>query len=563
MARGGLVAVAGFLSVSLAACLQAPEHSTPEVADANRATSVPTVLILDGSSSMIQAEATGARIDAAKAAAKSLVDALPDGSMIGLETYGTEVGSAEADKSAGCLDVTVLLPLGTVDRAAIHAAIDGINPSGYTPISLALQRAVEQLPADGESQAVVLVSDGEDTCSAPPCETAVQLKHGRPNLTISTIGFKVDGQAAEQLRCVADSTGGLFVRANNASQLAARLLATRDLGAASTALSPNGRGGINVGAKMADIRAKYSDFPDAAESGRVVVTWRDCDFGFTDGVLQFIAPRGGGRTIDGVTVGTSLANAVDLYGRPLATTSNSDGTTSVIFDADPDTPAAYRLDVIDFSDDNGSLSGTVTAVVLCLCKPRSGVVNKPEEVVLKPVDAQGNLQSGFAKVSGDRGSPIDCFDGIQSPYDVTSGVLQCGFPVDSGDACWPTGGGRWVLCLTDPFRNVLTLRPATGVTTVQKQRSYPLRPMGLLLDDGTQCRARTGGSWPRLGSHPDWVGYFQCSGEAGRPMTAVWGPGELVDGIRREPAGWTVQVGSAEGTLATRNVLKAYYVGVA
>lgn len=55
-----------------------------------------------------------------------------------------------------------------MDRGQAHQRIDSLRPSGYTPISLALQRVAALLPADGK-QAVVLVSDGEDTCSPEPC----------------------------------------------------------------------------------------------------------------------------------------------------------------------------------------------------------------------------------------------------------------------------------------------------------------------------------------------------------------------------------------------------------
>ncbi|WP_420086583.1 vWA domain-containing protein, partial [Mycolicibacterium insubricum] len=80
------------------------------------------------------------------------------------------------------------------------SAIDAITPSGYTPISLALQTGADALP-DGDT-AIVLVSDGEDTCDTPPCDTATNLKKTHPGLTISTVGFKVDGAAADQLRCI-------------------------------------------------------------------------------------------------------------------------------------------------------------------------------------------------------------------------------------------------------------------------------------------------------------------------------------------------------------------------
>ncbi|MGV0715518.1 VWA domain-containing protein [Mycolicibacterium sp. XJ662] len=334
--------------------------------------SVPTVLILDGSGSMTEADAPGPRIDAAKSAAHGLIDALPDASTIALQTYGTTTGSAEADKQAGCRDVTVLLPLGPMNRDTMNDAIDSITPSGYTPISLALQTAADQLPADDTPQAIVLVSDGEETCDTPPCDTAAQIKQSHPGLTISTIGFKVDGPAADQLRCIADATGGIYVQAANADQLAARLLATQNIDEANKSLSGTGRGGIDLGASIGDIRSQHPGFPEITDTEAVTINWIDCDYTFTNGTLESIAPHNGGRTIDGISVGDDITKAIDIYGKPLSATPNNDGTSTVIFDADPNTVNAYRMTVEGYSAAGGVFTGSIRNIVLCRCKPPKG-----------------------------------------------------------------------------------------------------------------------------------------------------------------------------------------------
>ncbi len=537
--------------------------SAPAVSAAPSPPSVPTVLILDGSGSMTQSDAPGPRIDAAKRAAHGLVDALPDSSAIALQTYGTTTGSADADKPAGCRDVTTLVPLGRLDRPAVGSAIDRIAPSGYTPISLALRSAAAQLPADATPQAIVLVSDGEDTCDTPPCDTAAQLKQSHPGLTISTVGFKIDGPAADQLRCIAEATGGLFVQAANADQLAARLLATQNLEQANASLSNSGIFGIGLGASIADIRAKHADFPVTDGKGTVVVVWRDCDFGFVDGTLDFIRPNQGGRTIDGLTVGAQVARAGQLYGPPLASTKNPDGTTTVVFDADPNGDTAYRMDVEGFADANGGLAGTIKTIVLCRCKPRATAA-VPEQIVLKPVDGQGNTMPGYQKDQSMRDQTIDCSYPEPSPYDVTTGVRFCGTTADSGDACWPTAGGAYVMCLVDPFKKSLMLRAAEGANTPLNPQSGPPRPMAVELEDGTQCRARNGGSWSGQDQHVDYVGQFSCAGGSVKADYLIaWGPANPDYGITKGPNGWTMQIGGTSGPLTTLKVTKAYFVGVA
>lgn len=555
MPRRSLAAVlAGLLLLS--AC----SADTGSGVDAEPA-AVPTVLILDGSGSMNQNDAPGPRMDAAKAAAHELVTAFPDDAIIGLNTYGTATGSAPSDKTASCQDVTTLVPLGPLERAGMDTAIDGIAPSGYTPISLALQSAAKQLPADDSARAIVLVSDGEETCDIPPCDTASQLKEERPGLTISTVGFKVDGPAADQLRCIADVAGGLFVQAANAKQLAARLLATQNIDEANSSLSATGIHGINLGDTVEDIRAKHRDFPDSLSGGRVVLIWRDCDFGFNDGILEYIDPHGRARTIDGIGVGYPVGAATELYGQPLSAVANRDGTIAFSYDADPGGDAAYQITV----HTSGLQTGTIESIVLCRCKPQIAPSSSgPEEIVLKPVDTNGTVMPGYRKNNNDMDFPLDCSFGSPSPYDVTSGVLFCTPYAALADACWLTAGGTDVLCLTDPFEMQVTLRPATDATGALRPQSEPPHPMALELEDGTQCRARVGGAWSDQDHNPDYVGQFSCKrGASSGDFTAVWGPADASYGIRKSPDRWTVEVGLATGPLTTLVVTKAYYVGTA
>lgn len=370
-----LPAVVASLAVVAAACSSvtggsatpqssASAVSSPAAAAAAGTGSVPTVLVLDASGSMTTNDAPGARIDAAKRAATTLVDALPDTAQLGLVNYGIGTGSADAEKTAGCQDVATLTKLGPIERAKAKQEIEGLRPSGYTPISLALQKSAALLPADGK-QAIVLVSDGEDTCGTPPCDVAKQLRTQRPGLAISTVGFKTEGAASEQLRCVATATGGLFVSAANANQLVARLLATQDVGKAKTSLTSTGFDGVELGKLALDIKKLHADFPDVATQGQVQVLWHDCDFGFSDGVLNSIAPADGGRTVDGLTAGSPASKATGLYGAPVQATDNKDGTTTAIYTAAESAGTAYRMLLNGHAD-----TGTIRTIILCRCLPK-------------------------------------------------------------------------------------------------------------------------------------------------------------------------------------------------
>jgi Ca-activated chloride channel family protein len=196
--------------------------ATPAIAEANAPAPefAPTMLVLDASGSMAAAApGGGTKMDAAKRATRTLVDAVPEGAPVGLAVYGTNTGSSDAEKQAGCTDVSVLRGPEPIDRAALTSAVDGLSPRGYTPIGEALRKADDALP-DAGPRSIVLVSDGVDTCAPPdPCEVAKELSSNGTDLVVHTVGFGVDEAAREQLTCIAQQTGGTYTDAPDAGSL--------------------------------------------------------------------------------------------------------------------------------------------------------------------------------------------------------------------------------------------------------------------------------------------------------------------------------------------------------
>lgn len=181
---------------------------------------VPVMIVLDASGSMNQTDAPGPRIDAAKDAVNQLIDGLPASTQVGLQVYGTGTGSTDAEKVAGCTDVKTLAAVGPLDAAGLKGQVAAVVAAGYTPIGNALRAAADALPNEGP-RSIVLVSDGEDTCAPPaPCDVARELEQQGVDLTVHTVGFKVDPVAREQLSCIAESTGGTYSDAENATELA-------------------------------------------------------------------------------------------------------------------------------------------------------------------------------------------------------------------------------------------------------------------------------------------------------------------------------------------------------
>ena len=129
--------------------------------------------------------------------------------------------------------------------------------------------------------------------------------------------------------------------------------------------------GVDLGRTVGDICAGHPDFTPVTGTGEVTVSWQRSDWTFRDGVLVEIAPLDGGRTMDGVTVDSSVREAIDLYGPPLEVTVNPDESDTVVFRPTPDASVAYRMRVLDyvppittFAGILNNSSGTIPAITL-------------------------------------------------------------------------------------------------------------------------------------------------------------------------------------------------------
>jgi Ca-activated chloride channel family protein len=182
------------------------------------------LLIMDASGSMEAEDSDGVPlIDGAKEALRGVVDSLPDGTSVGLRVYGHR--EPNTDEERGCQDTELISPVEPLDREAMNAAIDGFEPSGFTPIGLSLEEAADDLPPEGP-RTIILVSDGEDTCAPPdPCDVAAGLREDGVDLVVETVGFALGSneEARSQLECIAEAGGGEFRDVETAAELAEQL----------------------------------------------------------------------------------------------------------------------------------------------------------------------------------------------------------------------------------------------------------------------------------------------------------------------------------------------------
>lgn len=195
-----------FLSIWAVVPAQAQVDETPAA-----------ILVLDASGSMWgQIDGVNKIVIAREVIGEMLQD-LPSSQALGLTVYGHRT-------RGDCADIETLIEPGPDTRDAIATAVNAINPRGRTPMTASVVEAARALRHTENAATVILVSDGIETCEADPCAIAAELEAAGVGFTAHVIGFDVeDPEARAQMQCIADNTGGQFLTADNAEELAEAL----------------------------------------------------------------------------------------------------------------------------------------------------------------------------------------------------------------------------------------------------------------------------------------------------------------------------------------------------
>ncbi len=198
------------VSMVLVGMLFQPEANAAETEPAK------AILILDASGSMWGQIDGVAKIDIAREAVATIIDGLDENLHLGLMTYGHR-------KRGDCEDIELLIPPGPVDKAAMIKTVNTITPRGRTPLAASVMQAADILRYEEEKVTVILVSDGIETCDMDPCAAAEELKKNGIDFTAHVIGFDLADDEQAAIRCIADTTGGEFIAAADASSLVGAL----------------------------------------------------------------------------------------------------------------------------------------------------------------------------------------------------------------------------------------------------------------------------------------------------------------------------------------------------
>jgi len=182
------------------------------------------VFILDASNSMNKTLGEDTRLNVAKGALIDLLDVVGTLDRAGLFVYGYRID--KDDEVASCQDIESLFPILPDDAAnspEVINAILGLQALGKTPIADALVAASnELLGLEGES-AIVLITDGEETCGGDPTVVAHMLGTLDPPIKLHIVGLDVGFDVQERLAEIAGITGGQYYAVGAAEDLFAAL----------------------------------------------------------------------------------------------------------------------------------------------------------------------------------------------------------------------------------------------------------------------------------------------------------------------------------------------------
>jgi Mg-chelatase subunit ChlD len=181
-------------------------------------------LVFDASNSMWGRMEGRPKISVAKEILRDALDMLPRDLRVALRVYGHQ----HPRELRHCQDSQLLVPFEPGNRERILDAIAGFRPRGQTPLAYSLQQIAGDFGGFRGERAVVLVTDGIESCGGDPAAAAHSLQ-AAGTTPVHVIGFGLGSEGDEDpasLRAIAEASGGKFLTARSAAELREALAVT-------------------------------------------------------------------------------------------------------------------------------------------------------------------------------------------------------------------------------------------------------------------------------------------------------------------------------------------------
>lgn len=165
--------------------------------------------LVDASNSMVGSLPGGqARFDAVRGGLAQHWQSLTSSPHTGLRVFGHRWPAIDA---ASCQDTELLVSLGQDQTERLSASLAGLTPQGMAPLSAALREASGDLGPDPDrTAALILIADGGDNCGENPQQLLGFQREVGLRFPIYVIGLAVDEAARQELRGIAELTGGQY-----------------------------------------------------------------------------------------------------------------------------------------------------------------------------------------------------------------------------------------------------------------------------------------------------------------------------------------------------------------
>ncbi|KDA03145.1 vWA domain-containing protein [Hyphomonas oceanitis] len=194
----------------IAVSLEAPAKPEDAVVETPKGP-MKVMVVMDSSGSMWGQIDGKSKRDIAREAVRTMVASNPDIGSAGLIAYGHR-------RKGDCKDIELLRSPGAT--TPLPDVVDRLVPVGKTPLTAAVETAANAMKIEETRATVILVTDGIETCDADPCAAGASLEARGLDFTAHVIGFGLSADEGRQVACLAEQTGGKYIEASNAGELA-------------------------------------------------------------------------------------------------------------------------------------------------------------------------------------------------------------------------------------------------------------------------------------------------------------------------------------------------------
>jgi Mg-chelatase subunit ChlD len=181
-------------------------------------------LVVDASGSMWGQLDGRAKMSIAKEILEDALHWLPVDLNVALRVYGHRYPRERRN----CQDSELLVAFEPGNRERIRQAITSFKPRGQTPLGYSLEQVARDFGDFRGERAVVLVTDGIESCGGDPVAAARSLQRDA-SMPVHVIGFGLGSHEDEDrssLRAIAEASGGKFLTARTAAELREALSVT-------------------------------------------------------------------------------------------------------------------------------------------------------------------------------------------------------------------------------------------------------------------------------------------------------------------------------------------------